>query len=235
MKEYDNAFNEQEKNHHEIHEPEEGTEIEETTEVEEIDLGMNGFSSKTLFMIATLQLSVLVVALVWGVFKNIHWWEKIHLNTDIITGIIIGLFIVSLNHIVYLKGRKFDFTNMEWIFKNLYYPVFSGIKFREILVVSILSGFCEEAFFRGVLQQEWGIAISSIIFGLLHTGSRRLIFMGIWTGIIGSILGYVFQISGNLIVPVIAHGLNNFIGLIYLRYYYKEEKISVSGEGHNER
>ena len=87
-----------------------------------------------------------------------------------------------------------------------------------IIAIAIIPGFCEEYFFRGVLQKNLNlllknahiaILLSSLLFSAFHLqfyGFFPRLFLGIF-------FGYLFYWSGSLIYPVIAHAFNNFLSL----------------------
>tara|TARA_Y100001958_G_scaffold159681_1_gene162411 strand:- start:898 stop:1755 length:858 start_codon:yes stop_codon:yes gene_type:complete len=87
-----------------------------------------------------------------------------------------------------------------------------------IIAIAIIPGFCEEFFFRGILQKNlrqliknphFAIIISSLLFSAFHLqfyGFFPRLFLGIF-------FGYLFYWSGSLIYPVIAHAFNNFLSL----------------------
>ena len=87
-----------------------------------------------------------------------------------------------------------------------------------ILTIAIIPGFCEEYFFRGVLQknlslliknQHIAIFISAFIFSAFH-----LQFYGFFPRLLlGILFGYFYYWSGSLTYSVIAHTLNNFFSL----------------------
>ena len=87
-----------------------------------------------------------------------------------------------------------------------------------IIAIAIIPGFCEEYFFRGVLQKNLklllknahiAILLSSLLFSAFH-----LQFYGFFPRFfLGVFFGYLFYWSGSLIYPVIAHALNNFLSL----------------------
>lgn len=97
-------------------------------------------------------------------------------------------------------------------------PLFSTITLFDVLLVAVTSGFCEEIFFRGVLQQQFGILSASIMFGFLHSPSLRYPQYGIWAFVAGLFLGWLYDYTGNLWAPIVAHIVNNIIGLLLLRY-----------------
>ncbi len=79
-----------------------------------------------------------------------------------------------------------------------------------LLLVSMFSGVGEEVFFRGAVQQEFGIVIASVAFGLLHVGPDRryLIWTG-WAILAGFVLGGLYAVTGGLLAPIIAHAAHN--------------------------
>ena len=87
-----------------------------------------------------------------------------------------------------------------------------------IIAIAIIPGFCEEYFFRGVLQKNLklllknahiAILLSSLLFSAFH-----LQFYGFFPRFfLGVFFGYLFYWSGSLMYPVIAHALNNFLSL----------------------
>ena len=87
-----------------------------------------------------------------------------------------------------------------------------------IIAIAIIPGFCEEYFFRGVLQKNLklllknahiAILLSSLLFSAFH-----LQFYGFFPRFfLGVFFGYLFYWSGSLMYAVIAHALNNFLSL----------------------
>lgn len=94
-----------------------------------------------------------------------------------------------------------------------------------VLVIALLPGIGEEIVFRGLLQPELqkafknvhaGIWISAIFFSALH-----MQFYGFFPRVLlGALFGYLFYWSGNLIVPMFAHFINNLfaVSMIYFGY-----------------
>jgi len=90
----------------------------------------------------------------------------------------------------------------------------------EVLLVSILPGFCEEFLHRGVLLQgikHWGfkkaIVISALLFGLIHFNIQQVGY----AFVIGLILGFVSVVAKNIYPAIIIHAVNNFIS-VYIDY-----------------
>lgn len=95
----------------------------------------------------------------------------------------------------------------------------------QLLVVAFIPALCEEIFFRGSFQQvmqKWtgnphvAIAVTSLLFSLAHGdlyGFVPRLFLGM-------VLGYLFYLSGSIIVNICVHFFNNaIVVLMYLLYH----------------
>jgi membrane protease YdiL (CAAX protease family) len=85
------------------------------------------------------------------------------------------------------------------------------------LVAALSSGLAEEAFFRGVLQPAIGVVLSATVFGLMHMGpSRRLRPWPLLAVGAGLALGLLYQETGTLVAPTVAHVVTNYLNLRHL-------------------
>ena len=87
----------------------------------------------------------------------------------------------------------------------------------NVVVLALASGLGEELFFRGALQPRVGLVLASLLFGLAHLVPRRE--LAAWAGfaaLAGIFLGGLFEATGNLLAPVIAHVLVNGVNLRWL-------------------
>lgn len=74
----------------------------------------------------------------------------------------------------------------------------------------------EELFFRGLVQGALGLAAGSIAFMLAHLGPRDIRAIGYWSVAQGLAL---YSASGNLAVPVLAHGAFDLGAMAYFRAF----------------
>jgi membrane protease YdiL (CAAX protease family) len=114
-------------------------------------------------------------------------------------------------------------------------PLFRGCRLVDLAVISALAGVAEEMLFRGVIQEAiagrldgpLGVAVAltltSLLFGLAHaiTPSYAVV-----AGLIGLYLGGLWIATGNLLVPITAHAVYDFLALVYL--------VKVRGERQRE-
>ncbi|WP_166175269.1 CPBP family intramembrane glutamic endopeptidase [Rubrobacter tropicus] len=84
-----------------------------------------------------------------------------------------------------------------------------------LVLVALFSGIGEEVFFRGAVQQEFGLLIASLAFGLAHVGpDRRYLLWTAWAVLAGVVFGLLFGATGGLLAPVAAHVLHNAATLL---------------------
>ena len=88
----------------------------------------------------------------------------------------------------------------------------------SLVLVSIFSGVGEETFFRGAVQQEFGLVIASLVFGLVHVGpDRRYLVWTTWAVLAGFLFGALYEVTGGLLAPVLAHSAHNAATLLLWR------------------
>ncbi len=107
------------------------------------------------------------------------------------------------------------------IMDEMLVPLFRDCRPAQLAVIAALAGLGEEMLFRGVVQ-EWiagpcgpwiGLLTAAVLFGLLHAITPAYALLA---GLIGLYLGWLWMATDNLLVPVIVHGLYDFLVLAYL-------------------
>lgn len=96
--------------------------------------------------------------------------------------------------------------------------VIGKLRPSEITVLALASGFAEELFFRGAMQPSFGLWWTSALFGLAHVGPRRIfVAWGVWAFLVGLALGSIFELTGVLWGPVLAHVWINHRNMTFIR------------------
>src|SRR5437764_9791991 len=101
----------------------------------------------------------------------------------------------------------------RWLHRDLRALLFP-LTGAEIVVLAVASSVGEEMFFRGALLPAIGLLGSSAIFALLHIGPKARHLP--WTAssfAVGLLFGAMFEWTGDLTGPVLAHFLVNFLNL----------------------
>ena len=96
--------------------------------------------------------------------------------------------------------------------------IISPLSFAEITWLALASGFAEELFFRGAMQPVLGLLITSVIFGAVHVGPRPVfVVWTTWAFVMGLLLGSIFELTGVLWGPVLAHVWINQRNMTFIR------------------
>ena len=105
--------------------------------------------------------------------------------------------------------------------ESLIGEMFPAGSLAEFGLVALLAGVGEELLFRGVLQNvlsEWttpvaGMLIASLLFAVAHALSKLYFMLAL---IIGLCFGWLVLQYNDLVAPIVAHSLYDFVALIYL-------------------
>ena len=162
-----------------------------------------------------------IIAKLWlqfGDFALMSWrWHR----NELLIGVALGLTITLLSSLAYrffpLYRQSADYY-LEIVLKPLALP--------DLIWLGLLPGLSEELLFRGVMLPALGfnhlaVIVSSICFGVLHlSGSGQWAYV-FWATIVGVILGYSALLSGNLLVPIVAHVVTNLVS----SYFWKIQQF----------
>ena len=101
-----------------------------------------------------------------------------------------------------------------------------------LVVVAIIPGIGEEFVFRGLIQNHvYGISknihvaiwVSALLFSLFHMQFYGLV----PRMLLGTLFGYLYYFSGNIIYPIIAHFFNNGFTLVML-YLFQQNIVEFN-------
>lgn len=94
--------------------------------------------------------------------------------------------------------------------------VLKPLVWLDLIWLGLLPGLSEELLFRGVMLPALGlnitaVMVSSILFGILHLSGQKQWPYVIWATIVGAVLGFSALLTGNLLVPIVAHIFTNLM------------------------
>lgn len=179
------------------------------------------------------ELGLAVLAFGIGLPLGIDPWNALEGN---LSGILIGIAATLPMILLLLISDRDAFPPMKRIrrlLEQFLLPPLRGRPWWELALIAGAAGVGEESLFRGVMQEallDWlgfwpALAIASIVFGLLHALTPTY---AIVATLIGAYLGLLFLMTGNLLVPIVAHGLYDLIALIYFLRTSPDDTISPS-------
>ncbi len=176
-------------------------------------LGAMGVTAIILLIVAKLSLYL-------GNFSLFSWkWDE----KDLLLGVGLGFVITALSGIAYrvwTPYRQSADYYLEVVLKPLALP--------DLIWLGLLPGLSEELLFRGVMLSALGldhvaVIVSSLCFGILHfSGSQQWPYV-IWATIVGIILAYSALLTGNLLVPIVAHMITNWISSYFWKIWQLQQ------------
>lgn len=157
-----------------------------------------------------------LVALAWGSLRGVAWWQEVALTPGVLLALGAGVALSLASTLLFEIASRMRLAQADWLLDEFLGPLFRGLPVGWAVALALLSGWCEESFFRGVVQAEFGLWPASVMFGVLHTGDRRLLVAGLWSTAVGLGLGLAYQATGNLAVPMAVHAASNFMSFVHL-------------------
>lgn len=157
---------------------------------------------------------LLLVAKLWLRFDTVEVLPVRWTGSTLLLGLGVGVVITVASSLVYRFWPAYrhatDFY-LQLVLKPLLWP--------DLIWLGLLPGLSEELLFRGVILpslglNESGLLISSLCFGILHLSSLQQWPYAVWATLIGLLLGSSALVTGNLLVPIVAHIATNLIASI---------------------
>ncbi len=176
----------------------------------------------TLFAV---EFSLLLAAFLVTFFKKIPFYSLFAslspLYLQALTGLIPGAAAAAV--ITYLVIKLSVFSEIRELIVSLIQNF--NLKIYDIVLIAVLSGICEEALFRGVIQPALGIWLTSFIFIFLHgyfnPFSAKMAFFGVIMFFISSAMGGLYKYLG-LFSAVSFHFSYNLTALFIIWFYIKK-------------
>ncbi|AGF51982.1 slr1288 [Synechocystis sp. PCC 6803] len=175
-------------------------------------LGVMGFTAVLLLIIAKL----------W------QWWGdvtllKISFNVpDALLGLGLATAIILTSGLIYRIWPAYRVSADAYLAF-----VIKPLVWADLLWLGLLPGLSEELLFRGVMLSALGggvlaVVVSSLVFGVLHLSSTEQWPYVVWATVVGLVLGYGAIASGNLMVPIVAHILTNWVSSALWKFNHRQ-------------
>ncbi len=167
-------------------------------------------------VLLAIQTAVLALAALLGYGLGIPWWQSLAWHPNLPLAALVGVSLSLSSWLLFEWAGRLGLLDLDWFMNQLMLPLFGGLRVYHALWIAALSGLAEEALFRGVALPQLGLIGSSLLFGLLHTGDRRLLPMGLWATLVGYGLGLYWLETGDLAGCMVTHASSNLTSLIIL-------------------
>jgi uncharacterized protein len=159
---------------------------------------------------AVTALILLMIARIWLVFEPSLFPATLKWQ-DAVMGLGFGIVISVVSGVVYWLWPAYR-RSADFYLSFVLAPLTPA----DSIWVGLLPGMSEELLFRGVMLpaiglNATGLVVSSVCFGVLHMSSRQQWSYAVWASVVGLGLGGSALLSGNLLVPIVAHITTNFV------------------------
>jgi membrane protease YdiL (CAAX protease family) len=181
------------------------------------------------------EASLVLVALFLGWIGDINPFKHLYFSETAIAYGLIGtvpLFLLFLA-LEYLPGESVG--KIRKLLLETLGPGLHRYHWTDLFMLAAIAGISEEIVFRGVIQpwmeSSWGITAgligSNIIFGLVHAVTPLY---AVLAAIVGIYLGLSLDYGGNrnLLIPIIIHGMYDFLAFVALMRAYKASQSTES-------
>ncbi|MEL6815402.1 MAG: CPBP family intramembrane glutamic endopeptidase [Cyanobacteria bacterium J06598_3] len=163
---------------------------------------------------AATALILLLIARIWLFFEPLLFPIELIL-ADAAKGMGLGLGISAFSALAYKLWPAYRHS-ADFYLAFVLAPLVPS----DAIWIGLLPGMSEELLFRGVMLpaiglNATGLVVSSLCFGVLHMSSKQQWPYAIWASLIGFVLGSSALVTGNLLVPIIAHVTTNFISSLF--------------------
>ena len=137
--------------------------------------------------------------------QEVALWKKVAFGAGL------GLAVFIVDQVLERFVAKFKAMSQAFI------ELLGKMTTSQALILAFTSSVGEEIFFRGFLQSWLGLTAASILFGLMHIApDRRLWFWPVMAIAMGFGFGWLFEYTGDVLAPIIAHFTINYFGLMAL-------------------
>jgi len=163
-----------------------------------------------------------IVAILAAPFVGIDYWthcwcdgKTLQQTAWAILPLVAGYCVLQMLPLTCLK-------QIDQFVRTMYWQYMGHLTLGQLAVIATLAGLGEEFFFRGLIQLGLsdvcgvGLAIllTSLLFGLAHAITLTYVILAF---IISLYLGFLFDWTDNLFVPIAVHALYDFFVFLFIR------------------
>ena len=181
--------------------------------------------------------ALILVAVVLGWIANINPFENLYFSELVIVYGVIGTMPLFLLFLVMRQMQSESVVKIKELLFEALGPNFHRYHWTDLLVLAAIAGLSEELLFRGVIQpwmeSSWGMTTgligSNVIFGLTHAVTPLY---AVLAALVGVYLSVSLDYGGdrNLLLPIVIHGLYDFLVFVALMRTYRASQLSNSAD-----
>jgi membrane protease YdiL (CAAX protease family) len=184
-------------------------------------------------MACAFEAALILVAVFLGWIADINPFADLHFSESAIAYGVIGTIPLFL---LFLTMEQMQTESLLKIKNMLFETLGSNLHryhWTDLLILASIAGLSEELLFRGLIQpwmeSSWGMTAglvgSNVIFGLAHAVTPLY---AVLAALVGIYLGLSMDYAGdrNLLLPIVIHGLYDFLAFIALLRAYRASRLT---------
>lgn len=182
-----------------------------------------GLQSTASVMIGELILVLIGVAIAF-LFLGDAWPFAFGWGADVLLyGVVAALPPMALVWLVWRDGGRrwpkvwAEFDRIVERLEPALAPMLPSLNGWGMVVLALAAGIGEEILFRGALQPLIGLLAASLVFGALHALTLGFF---VFATVFGLYLGWLYEFSQGLSVPILTHAIYDVFALYLLRRVY---------------
>lgn len=157
---------------------------------------------------------------------SLCWQQREHLPRLLMYLAAGGIsFSIALNNMIFISGLPELFPAVSEVQENIYTPVL----WLQMIGIGMIVPIAEELVYRGIfygsLKQHVGINMamtgSALIFGVMHGNMVQ----GLYAGLTGLFLAWVYETCGSILAPVVVHIAANMTSVLGTYWLEQQEDI----------
>src|SRR5699024_1766346 len=158
--------------------------------------------SQSVFFLLSIILSFMFFDHIFDWFTLFSWNIKDIVWYGLVFAIILVVIEIVLDKIVLIYCINAGGIN-DKDFKNQYVV--------NIFIIALVVAISEEFLFRGVIQVTFGYIFASSLFVVVHIRYLKKPFLLLFIIITSFLIGYIFEVTYNLFVPIVFHFSVDFL------------------------
>jgi len=179
------------------------------------------------------EAALIPVAVILGWVANINPFENLYFSESAIAYGVLGTMPLFLLFVTMEQMRIESVVKIKSILFDTLGPGLHRYHWTDLLILAAIAGLSEELLFRGVIQPwieaSWGMTAglvgSNIIFGLAHAVTPLYAVLATLVGIYLS-LSLDYGGNRNLLLPIVIHGMYDFLAFVALMRAYRASRLS---------
>ena len=184
--------------------------------------------ARTFGMAILFETGIGFVGILLAKLAGVPIWSSLVVSSEALARGLIATLPMLAMLVVLTLNRWTPLVDLKRQLEAIVRVLFAESSWLELALISLAAGVGEELLFRGALQPllaGWvppivAIGVVSLAFGLAHALSTMYF---VAATLVGFYLGWLTMAYDDLIAPMVAHGLYDFIALTYVQQRVKRE------------